>query len=63
MIVAYASGGVPQGSAYDLASAYLKQVLAFIGITDVSFVTAEGVAVDQAAALARAEAQIADLAA
>lgn len=63
VIVAYASGGVPQGSAYDLASAYLKQVLAFIGITDVTFVTAEGVAVDEAAALARAEAQIADLAA
>ena len=63
VIVAYASGGVPQGSAYDLASAYLKQVLAFIGITDVTFVAAEGVAVDEAAAMQRAEAQIAALAA
>jgi FMN-dependent NADH-azoreductase len=63
VIVAYASGGVPLGSAYDLASAYIKQVLAFIGITDVTFVAAEGVAADEAGALARAEAQIADLAA
>ncbi|AOZ68342.1 FMN-dependent NADH-azoreductase [Rhodobacter xanthinilyticus] len=63
VIVAYASGGVPLGSAYDLATAYIKQVLGFIGITDVSFVAAEGVAVDEAAAVARAEAQIAALAA
>jgi FMN-dependent NADH-azoreductase len=63
VIVAYASGGVPQGSAYDLASAYIKQVLAFIGITDVTFVAAEGVAVDEAAAIARAEEEIGKLAA
>ncbi len=37
MIVAYASGGVPLGAAVDMASAYLKTVLGFIGITDVTF--------------------------
>lgn len=61
--VAYASGGVPQGSAYDLASSYVKQVLGFIGITDVTFVAASGVALDEAAAIARAEEQIAAIAA
>ena len=61
--VAYASGGVPMGSGYDFASAYLRQVLGFIGITDVQFVAAEGVAANEAAAIARAEDQIALLAA
>ncbi|RBP90936.1 FMN-dependent NADH-azoreductase [Rhodobacter sp. 140A] len=63
VIVAYASGGVPAGSGYDFATPYIKQVLGFIGITDVTVVAAEGVAVDEAAALARADAQIAQLAA
>lgn len=63
VIVAYASGGVPAGSPYDLATPYIKQVLGFIGITDVTVVAAEGVAVDAAAAVARAEAEIAKLAA
>lgn len=61
--VAYASGGVPMGSAYDFSSAYLKQVLAFIGLTNVQFVAAEGVARDEAAAVARAHEAIAKLAA
>ncbi|MBK5946643.1 FMN-dependent NADH-azoreductase [Rhodobacter veldkampii DSM 11550] len=63
VIAAYASGGVPQGSANDLATPYLRQVLGFIGITDVRVIAAAGVAVDEAAALARAETQIAALAA
>lgn len=63
VIIAYASGGVPAGSAYDLATPYLKQVLGFIGITDVTVVAAQGVNVDEAAALARADEQIAALAA
>ncbi len=61
--VAYASGGVPMGSGYDFASTYLRQVLGFIGITDVQFVAAEGVAANEAAAIARAEDQIEKLAA
>lgn len=40
--VVFASGGVPLGSAVDFASGYLKHVLAFVGITDVTFVAADG---------------------
>ena len=36
--VVVASGGVPLGSPVDFNSPYLKQVLAFIGITDVEFI-------------------------
>ncbi|MEI4484974.1 NAD(P)H-dependent oxidoreductase [Frigidibacter sp. MR17.14] len=61
--VAYASGGVPHKSGYDLASSYLTQVLGFIGITDVTFVAAEGVAMGEEAAIEKAKAQIAALAA
>ncbi|MFC3059831.1 FMN-dependent NADH-azoreductase [Paenirhodobacter populi] len=63
VIVAYASGGVPVGSAYDLATPYIRQVLGFIGITDITVVATQGVNVDEAAALANADAQIAALAA
>lgn len=63
VIVAYASGGVPLGSAVDLASGYIRQVLGFIGIRDVTFIAAEGVAADEPAALARAAEQIDRLAA
>ena len=38
--VVVASGGVPIGSEMDFASGYLKQVLAFIGITDVTLIDA-----------------------
>ncbi len=37
-----AAGGVPIGSAYELASSYLKNVLGFIGITDVVVLGATG---------------------
>lgn len=63
VIVAYTSGGVPMGSGYDLATPYIRQVLGFIGITNIEFVAAEGTSVDEAAAVARADAQIAALAA
>ncbi|MFT3688024.1 FMN-dependent NADH-azoreductase [Paenirhodobacter sp.] len=63
VIAAYASGGVPMGSAYDFATPYLKQVLGFIGITRVEIVAAQGVNLDEAAAFARADEQIAALAA
>ena len=62
-IVAYASGGVPMGSPVDFASTYLRQLLGFIGITDVEFVAAEGTSMDAEGALSRATAAIADLAA
>jgi len=40
-IIAVASGGVPIGSPVDHATPYLKTVLGFIGITDVTFVMAD----------------------
>ena len=59
--VAYASGGVPAGSSYDLATPYIRQVLGFVGVTDVTVIAAEGVAMGEDAALARADEQIARL--
>lgn len=40
-IVAIASGGTPIGSEIDFTSGYLRHVLGFLGIKDVTFVTAE----------------------
>ena len=40
-VVVVASGGVALGSDYDFASGYLRHVLGFIGITDVTFVGAD----------------------
>lgn len=45
-IVAFASGGVPLGSEADFASGYVRHVLGFIGITDVSFIAADATARD-----------------
>jgi len=57
-IVTVASGGVPVGSPMDHATTYLTQVLGFIGITDVTYVAATGLAMDADAALRIAESQI-----
>ena len=51
--IVFASGGVPLGSQVDFASGYLKHVLGFIGITDVTIVAADGHQMD-ADAIARA---------
>ena len=40
-IVAVASGGTPVGSEIDFATGYMRHILGFIGITDVSFVSAD----------------------
>ena len=45
-----ASGGTQLGSDYDFASGYLRFVLGFVGITDVTFVDKDGNTVEQAAA-------------
>ncbi|WP_095588437.1 FMN-dependent NADH-azoreductase [Actibacterium ureilyticum] len=57
-IVAYASGGVPMGSPVDFASGHVRQVLAFLGITDVEFVAAEGLNAGAENAVEAAEAAI-----
>ena len=57
-IVTVASGGVPVGSPMDHATTYLTQVLNFIGISDVTYVSATGLAMDADAAMKSAEAEI-----
>lgn len=57
-VIITASGGVKIGSPYDFATGYLRHVLAFIGVTDISIVAADRLAVDADGAHARAEKQI-----
>jgi FMN-dependent NADH-azoreductase len=46
VVVAISRGGLyPQGTAGEYVETYLRHVLAFIGITDVTFVRAEGLAI------------------
>ncbi|HST45849.1 MAG TPA: NAD(P)H-dependent oxidoreductase [Luteimonas sp.] len=61
VVVAIASGGVHAGGPEDFVEPYLRTVLAFVGLTDVSFIRAEGIASSPAhrqAALAQAMAAI-----
>jgi FMN-dependent NADH-azoreductase len=64
-IVVSTRGGVYAGTAYEAAmdhqEAYLRTVLNFLGITDVSFVRAEGIAMKKEEAVATANRQIAEL--
>lgn len=55
------SGGVPLGSPMDFATAYLRHVLGFVGITDVEFVGAAGADRDDGRALDEARTAIAEL--
>lgn len=57
-----ASGGVPVGSDYDFATGYLRHVLGFIGITDVTVIAAGQQMMDEEA-VTRATAAIDELAA
>ncbi|WP_106753108.1 FMN-dependent NADH-azoreductase [Pannonibacter carbonis] len=58
--VVVASGGVPVNSPVDFATPYLKQVLAFIGITDVTVIAADQLMMDGDAKRAAARAAIED---
>lgn len=40
--VAFSSDGVPMGSAIDFHSAYLRHALGFVGLDDVTFISADG---------------------
>ena len=53
-----ASGGTPVGAAYDYATTYMRHVLSFIGITDVTIIAADKTAVDAEASLKAAEEQL-----
>jgi FMN-dependent NADH-azoreductase len=55
-----ASGGVPVGSDYDFATGYLRHVLGFVGITDVTIIAADQQMMD-GEALNRATAAIGEL--
>ncbi|MBL1434909.1 MAG: NAD(P)H-dependent oxidoreductase [Rhodobacteraceae bacterium] len=61
--VVVASGGVPIGSPVDFASTHLKQVLNFIGITDIKFISATAMMANAEAVIKAAESEIDQLAA
>ncbi len=48
-IVLVASGGTPMGSDVDFATPYIRQALAFVGITDVTFIASDAMSRDGAA--------------
>ena len=56
------SGGTLAGSPHDFATGYLSHVLDFLGISDVNMIDATGVGRDRVNALARARAEIKDIA-
>lgn len=56
--VVYTAGGVARGSDFDHASGHLVQVLNFLGLNDVSFVTADSLAVDPVGSKSRAQKDI-----
>lgn len=62
-ILAVASGGTAVDSDIDFATGYARHVLGFIGITDVSVIAADRMAVDPEAALTAARTQIGQIAA
>ena len=49
-IITIASGGTEIGSDFDFASSYLRCVLSFVGITDVTILDKDGVRIDAKAA-------------
>jgi FMN-dependent NADH-azoreductase len=65
VIVVSTRGGVYAGTAYEAAmdhqESYLRTVLNFLGMTDVTFVRAEGIAMKKDEAVATAHRQIAEL--
>ncbi len=62
-IIALASGGTAIGSDGDFASGYVRHVLGFIGIGDVTFITADTMASNPESAMAAAETAVQALAA
>ena len=54
VFIAMASGGTSAGGDYDFGTPWLKFALGFIGITDITIISADGVAADYNASLAKA---------
>ena len=61
--IAMASGGVPVGSPVDYATTYLKQVLNFIGQSDIEIIAADGMATNAENSLKAANDAVANIAA
>lgn len=59
--VVMATGGTEIGSEIDFASGYVKHVLGFVGITDVTLIAADRMMIDPESPLASAKAAIADI--
>lgn len=62
-IIVMATGGTPQGAAYDYTTDFMRHIMGFIGITDVQFISADKLGADAEQAIAAANAQIDALAA
>ena len=60
-IIVIASGGTPVGSNIDYASGYLKHIMGFIGITDVTIIAADALGNDADAKIAAANDDIKQL--
>ena len=60
-IIVIASGGTPVGSDIDYASDYLKHIMGFIGITDVTIIAADALGNDADAKIAAANDDIKQL--
>lgn len=61
-ILAVASGGTAVGSDIDYATGYMRHIMGFIGITDVTIIAADALAIDPDGTLAQAHNQIDGLA-
>jgi len=61
VIIALASGGTEAGSEIDHATPYLKFILGFMGITDVTVIAADRLGIDAEASMNKALAQLEDL--
>ena len=62
-IIAIASGGTKTGSDIDFATDYIRHILGFIGITDITFIAADALMEDLDTSLKAAHSQIEALAA
>ena len=51
MFVLTSRGGKAEGTPADTMTPYLRQMLAFMGMTDVTFIAAEGLAMGELAAM------------
>jgi FMN-dependent NADH-azoreductase len=60
-VIAMASGGVPIDAPVDFATPYMRHVLGFIGITDITVVAADQMMVDAEASQSKAQDAIAAL--